>query len=437
MAENDSNADRNWGFRTRAIHAGNIPDAVTGSRALPIYQTSAFVFDDTADAAARFALQKYGNIYSRLGNPTVASFEERVASLEGGLGAVATASGLSAQFITFASLAGAGDHIVAAASLYGGSITQLDVTLRRFGVDTTFVNSADPADYAAAITDKTKLIFAEIVSNPSGQVADVEGLAAVAHAANIPLIIDSTIATPYLSRPIEWGADVVVHSATKFLGGAGTTLGGVVVESGRFHWANEHFPLFDQPVPSYGGLNWHGNFGEYAFLTRLRAEQLRDIGPALSPHSAWLLAQGVETLPFRLQAHVDNARIVAEWLDADPRIEFVNWAGLPNHEHFDRAAKYLPKGPGAVFSFGVKGGREVGQRFIENVNLASHLANIGDAKTLVIHPASTTHAQLTENQLLEAGVLPGLVRISVGIEDPDDIVYDLDQALSIAVEGKK
>jgi len=429
-------ADREYGFRTRAIHAGNIPDAVTGSRALPIYQTSAFVFDDTADAAARFALQKYGNIYSRLGNPTVASFEERVASLEGGLGAVATASGLSAQFITFASLAGAGDHIVAAASLYGGSITQLDVTLRRFGVETTFVNSSDPADYAAAITDKTKLIFAEIVSNPSGQVADLEGLADVAHAANIPLIIDSTLATPYLSRPIEWGADVVVHSATKFLGGAGTTLGGVVVESGRFHWANEHFPLFDQPVPSYGGLNWHGNFGEYAFLTRLRAEQLRDIGPALSPHSAWLLATGVETLPFRLQAHVDNARIVAEWLENDPRIEFVNWAGLPNHEHFDRAQKYLPKGPGSVFSFGVKGGRAVGQKFIENVNLASHLANIGDAKTLVIHPASTTHAQLTESQLLEAGVLPGLVRISVGIEDPDDIVYDLDQALTIAVEGK-
>ena len=441
MADSGNSSDRNWGFRTRAIHAGNIPDAVTGSRALPIYQTSAFVFDDTADAAARFALQKYGNIYSRLGNPTVASFEERVASLESGLGAVATASGLSAQFITFASLVGTGDHIVAAASLYGGSITQLDVTLRRFGIETTFVNSADPADYAAAITPKTKLIFAEIVSNPSGQVADLEGLADVAHAHHIPLIIDSTIATPYLCRPIEWGADVVVHSATKFLGGAGTTLGGVVVESGRFHWANEHFPLFDQPVPSYGGLNWHGNFGEYAFLTRLRAEQLRDIGPALSPHSAWLLATGVETLPFRLQAHVDNARIVAEWLDADPRIEFVNWAGLPAHEHHDRAMKYLPKGPGSVFSFGLRstgteGGREVGQRFIENVNLASHLANIGDAKTLVIHPASTTHAQLSETQLLEAGVLPGLVRISVGIEDPEDILYDLDQALTIAVEGK-
>jgi len=435
MADRGS-VDRDWGFRTRAIHAGNIPDQVTGARALPIYQTSAFVFDDTADAAARFALQKYGNIYSRLANPTVAAFEERVASLEGGIGAVATASGLSAQFVTFASLAGAGDHIVASANLYGGSITQLDVTLRRFGVETTFITSSDPADYAAAIQDNTKLIFAETIANPSGEIADIEGLAEVAHAHHLPLIIDSTIATPYLNRPLEWGADVVIHSATKFLGGHGTTLGGVVVEGGRFHWANEHFPKFDEPTPTYGGLNWHGIFGEYAFLTRLRAEQLRDIGPTLAPHSAWLLAQGVETLPFRIQAHVDNARIVAEWLDADPRIEAVNWAGLPAHPHHDRANKYLPKGPGSVFSFEVKGGREVGQKFIESVDLASHLANIGDAKTLVIHPASTTHAQLTDQQLIEAGVLPGIVRLSVGIEDPEDIVYDLDQALTAATKGK-
>ena len=428
-------ADREYGFRTRAIHAGNIPDATTGARALPIYQSSAFVFDDTADAAARFSLQKYGNIYSRLENPTVASFEERIASLEGGLGAVATASGLSAQFITFASLAGAGDHIVASANLYGGSVTQLDVTLRRFGVETTFVRSSDPADYAAVITDRTKLLFAETVANPSGEIADLEGLADVAHAAGIPLIVDSTIPTPYLNRPIEWGADVVIHSATKFLGGHGTTLGGVVVESGRFHWATDRFPLFDAPVPSYGGLNWHGNFGEYAFLTRLRAEQLRDIGPSLAPHSAFLLAQGVETLPFRIQAHVDNARIVAEWLRDDPRIDYVNWAGLEEHPHHERALKYLPKGPGSVFSFGVKGGREVGQKFIESVELASHLANIGDAKTLVIHPASTTHAQLTEQQLIDAGVGAGLVRLSVGIEDPDDIIYDLDQALNRALEA--
>ncbi len=428
-------ADREYGFRTRAIHAGNIPDPVTGARALPIYQSSAFVFEDTADAAARFALQKYGNVYSRLANPTVASFEERIASLEGGLGAVATASGLSAQFITFASLADSGDHIVASANLYGGSVTQLDVTLRRFGVDTTFVQGSDPADYAAAITDRTKAVFAETVANPSGEVADIEGLADVAHAADVPLIIDSTIATPYLNRPIEWGADIVIHSATKFLGGHGTTLGGVVVESGRFPWANDRFPLLEAPVPSYGGLSWHGNFGEYGFLTRLRAEQLRDIGPVLAPHSAFLLAQGVETLPFRMQAHVDNARVVAEWLEADPRIEFVNWAGLPSHPHHERAQRYLPKGPGAVFSFGVKGGREVGQRLIESVTLASHLANIGDAKTLIIHPASTTHAQLSEQQLLDAGVGPGLVRLSVGIEDPEDIVDDLDRALTTATEG--
>ena len=431
----DSRADHNYGFKTRAIHAGNIPDAVSGARALPIYQSSAFVFDDTADAAARFALQKYGNIYSRVANPTVASFEERIASLEGGLGAVATSSGLGAEFITFASLAGSGDHIVSAASLYGGSVTQLDVTLRRFGVETTFVAGTNPDDYAAAITDTTKLIFTESITNPSGDVADLEGLADVAHAHHLPLIVDSTVATPYLNRPIEWGADVVIHSATKFLGGHGTTLGGVVVESGRFHWANERFPLFDTEVPHYGGLNWHGNFGEYAFLTRLRAEQLRDIGPTLAPHSAWLLAQGVETLPYRMQAHVDNARAVAEWLDADSRIEFVNWAGLPQHPHFDRAQKYLPKGPGSVFSFGVKGGRAAGQTFIESVNLASHLANIGDAKTLVIHPGSTTHAQLSEQQLVDAGVQPGLVRISVGIEDVEDIIADLDQALAAAVKG--
>ena len=425
-------ADREYGFKTRAIHAGNIPDQVTGARALPIYQSSAFVFDDTADAAARFALQKYGNIYSRLANPTVASFEERVASLEGGLGAVATASGLSAQYITFASLAGTGDHIVASANLYGGSITQLDVTLRRFGIETTFVQSADAADYAAAITDKTKALFVETIANPSGEIADLEALADVAHAHGIPFIVDSTIATPYLNRPIEWGADIVTHSATKFLGGHGTTLGGVVVESGRFDWHSEKFPLFGQPVPSYGGLQWSGNFGEYAFLTRLRAEQLRDIGPALAPHSAFLLAQGVETLPYRIQAHIDNARIVAEWLDADSRIERVLWAGLPGHPHHDRALKYLPKGPGSVFSFEVKGGRAVGQALIENVNLASHLANIGDAKTLIIHPASTTHAQLTEQQLIDAGVLPGVVRLSVGIEDVEDIIDDLDQALTIA-----
>jgi O-acetylhomoserine (thiol)-lyase len=428
-------ADREYGFKTRSIHAGNIPDGVHGARALPVYQSTSFVFDDTDDAAARFALQKYGNIYSRIGNPTVASFEERVASLEGGIGAVATASGMSAQYITFASILGAGDHIVSAASLYGGTVTQLDVTLRRFGVETTFVNSSDPKDFDAAVTDKTKAIFAETVSNPSGDITDLEGLADVAHSHHIPLIIDSTVATPYLCRPIEWGADVVTHSATKFLGGHGTTLGGVVVESGRFHWHSEKFPLFDEPVPSYGGLTWAGNFGEYAFLTRLRAEQLRDMGPTLAPHSAFLLAQGVETLPYRMQAHVDNARAVAEWLASDKRVTAVNWAGLSSHPHFERAQKYMPLGPGSVFSFEVAGGREVAQRMIESVNLASHVVNIGDAKTLIVHPASTTHAQLTSEQLIAAGVLPGVIRLSVGIEDADDIIYDLDQALTLALKG--
>ncbi|MEO9151843.1 MAG: O-acetylhomoserine aminocarboxypropyltransferase/cysteine synthase family protein [Lapillicoccus sp.] len=427
-------ADREYGFRTRAIHAGNIPDAVTGSRALPIYQTSAFVFDDTADAAARFALQKYGNIYSRLSNPTVASFEERIASLEGGLGAVATASGLGAELITFAALAGAGDHIVASSSLYGGSVTQLDVTLRRFGVETTFVASGSPEAYATAITDRTRLLFVESIANPSGAIADLEGLADVARSHGIPLVVDSTVATPFLNRPIEWGADIVVHSATKFLGGHGTTLGGVVVESGKFDWSNGRFPLFTEPVPHYGGLTWHGNFGEYAFLTRLRTEQLRDLGPVLAPHSAWLLAQGVETLPFRMQAHVDNARVVAQWLHADPRVAAVNWAGLPTHPDHERALRYLPAGPGSVFTFEVHGGRPVGQRFIESVDLASHLANIGDTKTLVIHPASTTHAQLSEQQLLDGGVQPGSVRISVGLEDVDDIIADLDQALDAATK---
>jgi O-acetylhomoserine (thiol)-lyase len=432
-------ADREFGFNTRAIHAGNIPDSTHGARALPIYQSSAFVFDNTEDAAARFALQKYGNIYSRLANPTVASFEERIASLEGALGAVATASGLSAQFLVFASLAQAGDHIVSSSNLYGGTVTQLDVTLRRFGVETTFISSDSIDTYAGAITDKTKAIYVETVANPSGAVADIEALADLAHSHHIPLIVDSTVATPYLCRPIEWGADIVTHSATKFLGGSGTTLGGVVAEAGRMHFDHDKFPLFHETVEHYGGLTWAGNFGEYAFLTRLRAEQLRDIGPALAPHSAFLLAQGVETLGFRMQAHVDNARRVAEWLDGDTRVASVNWAGLASHPHHALAAKYLPKGPGSVFGFTIAASgddvaRARGRAFIENVNLLSHVANIGDAKSLVIHPASTTHAQLTDAQLAEAGVAAGLVRLSVGIEDVEDIIDDIDRALDAAIK---
>ncbi|KRD41540.1 O-acetylhomoserine aminocarboxypropyltransferase [Cellulomonas sp. Root930] len=429
--------DHRFGFRTRALHAGGIPDATTGARAVPIYQTTSFVFQDTADAANLFALQKYGNIYSRIGNPTVAALEERIASLEGGIGAVATASGMSAEFITFAALVGAGDHIVASSQLYGGTVTALDVTLRRFGVDTTFVPGTDPADYAAAIRPETKVLYAEVIANPSGEIADLAGLAEVAHAAGIPFVVDATLATPYLVRPIEHGADIVIHSVTKFLGGHGTTLGGIVVESGRFDWGSGRFPQMTEPVASYGGVRWWENFGEYGFLTKLRSEQLRDIGPALSPQSAFQLLQGVETLPQRLDAHLANTRVVAEWLEADPRVSYVSWAGLPSHPHHERANHYLPLGPGAVFAFGLratddKDGRTIGRAFIEGLQLASHLANVGDARTLVIHPGSTTHQQLNAEQLAAAGVPADLVRISVGLEDAEDILWDLDQALTSA-----
>ncbi|OZC50435.1 O-acetylhomoserine aminocarboxypropyltransferase [Rhodococcus sp. RS1C4] len=425
-------SERSFGLRTRAIHAGARPDSETGARAVPIYSTASYVFEDSADAGDLFALQKYGNVYSRIANPTVAAFEERIASLEGGIGAVAFASGLAAEFAVFAALAGTGDHIVAAAGLYGGTITQLDVTLRRFGVDTTFVPGTDPADYAAAVTDRTKLIYVEVIGNPSGDIADLEGLAVVAHEHGIPLVVDATMATPVLCRPIEFGADIVVHSATKFLGGHGSTLGGVVVESGRFDWGSGRFPQMTEPVASYGGLSWWGNFGEYGFLTKLRSEQLRDIGGSLAAQSAFTLIQGVETLPQRMEAHVQNARDVAAWLDADPRVDYVAFSGLPSHPHHERAAKYLPSGPGAVFTFGVDGGRDAGRAFVENLRIASHVANIGDVRTLVIHPASTTHRQLTDDQLHEAGVRPEAVRISVGLEDVDDIEWDLDQALTAA-----
>ena len=429
----DASPDRAFGFRTRAVHAGGPPDPLTGARAVPIYQTTSFVFDDTADAASLFALQKFGSIYSRIGNPTVNALEERMASLEGGIGAVATASGQAAEFSTFACLAGTGDHLVASANLYGGTVTQLDVTLRRFGVDTTFVPGGEVDDLAAAVTDRTRAVFAEVVANPSGTVLDIAAAADMAHSHGIPLVVDATTVTPYVCRPIEHGADIVVHSATKFLGGHGTTLGGIVVEAGTFDWSSGRFPRFTEPVEAYGGLRWWENFGEYAFITKLRSEQLRDIGASLTPLAAFLLLQGVETLPQRMDAHLANARVVAEWLRADPRVPWVNWAGLDDHPHHERAARYAPAGPGAVFSFGVEGGREAGERFIEALELCSHLANIGDVRTLVIHPASTTHQQLSDAQLTGAGVPPDLVRISVGLEDADDICWDLDRALTAAV----
>jgi O-acetylhomoserine (thiol)-lyase len=422
-------SERAYGFRTRSVHAGGRPDPTTGARAVPIYQTTSFVFEDAADAADLFALQKYGNIYTRIANPTVASFEERIANLEGAIGSVATASGMAAEFLTVTALAGAGDHIVSSAALYGGTHTLFDVTLRRLGIEVTFVDPADPAAFAAAIRPETKLVYTEIVANPSGVVADIAALADVAHAAELPLVIDSTMATPYLCRPMEHGADIVIHSATKFIGGHGTTIGGVSCESGRFNWGNGKFPHMTEPVASYGGLRFWENFGEYSFCTKLRVEQLRDIGPAMSPFSAFLLLQGLETLALRMEAHVANAKGLAAWLAAHPAVTWVRYAGLPDSPSHALAQKYMPKGPGAVVSFGVKGGREAGSAFIEAVEVASHLANIGDTRTLVIHPASTTHQQLSEDALEACGVPPDLIRISVGIEDLDDICWDLDRAL--------
>ncbi|HZQ76018.1 MAG TPA: O-acetylhomoserine aminocarboxypropyltransferase/cysteine synthase family protein [Acidimicrobiia bacterium] len=426
-------SDREWGFRTRAVHAGGRPDPTTGARQVPIYQTTSFVFEDTADAADLFALQKYGNIYTRIANPTVAAFEERLASLEGAIGAVAASSGMAAELMTLVCLAGAGDHVVSSSALYGGTHTMFDVTLRRLGIDTTFVDPADPKAFAAAIRPETKLLYTEIVANPSGTVADIAALADVAHAENVPLCIDATLATPYLCRPIEHGADIVVHSATKFIGGHGTTIAGVVAEAGTFNWGNGRFPGFTDPVPSYGGLRFWENFGEYAFCTKLRVEQLRDMGAAMSPFSAFLLLSGLETLALRMDVHVANAARVASWLEEHPAVSWVRYAGLPSSPSHEMAKRYMPKGPGAVFSFGVEGGRDAGRVFIESLEVCSHLANIGDTRTLVIHPASTTHQQLSDEALVACGVSPDLIRISIGIEDVDDILYDLDQALHKAV----
>ena len=435
-----SQSDREWGFRTRALHAGGRPDASTGARAVPIYQSTSFVFEDTADAADLFALQKFGTIYSRISNPTTSAFEERMASLEGGIGSVATSSGQAAEFMTITTLAGAGDHVVAAAGLYGGTYTLLATTLRRLGIETTFVDNDSPEAFAAAVRPETKLLYTEIIGNPSGSIADIEALADVAHASGVPLVIDATFATPYLCRPIEFGADVVLHSATKFIGGHGTSIGGVVTEAGTFDWAaSGRFPRLTDPVETYNNLQWWDNFGEYAFCTALRAEQLRDVGACLSPFNSFLMLQGIETLPQRMEEHVANAKAVARWLADDRRVGWVSYAGLDDSPHAELAAKYLPKGPGAIFTFGVAGGagaegRKAGQRFIESLQMVSHLANVGDARTLVIHPASTTHQQLTDDQLERAGVGADMVRLSVGLEDLDDILWDLDQALDAAVD---
>lgn len=431
----EPDADHQWGFRTRALHAGARPDPTTGARATPIFQTSSYVFEDTDDAADLFALQKFGMVYSRLGNPTVSAFEERMASLEGGIGAVAASSGHAAEFLSVTALASAGDHIVSSSHLYGGTITMFSNTLARFGIETTFVDPTDVDAFAAAIRPETKLMFTETIGNPSGAIADIAALADVAHAHSVPLIVDSTFATPALCRPIEHGADIVVHSATKFIGGHGTSLGGVVVEAGTFDWGSGRFPEMTEPVPTYNGLRWWDNFGEYAYCTKLRSDGLRDIGASLAPLNAFLFLQGLETLDYRMAGHVANAQAVAEWLDADQRISWVKYAGLPDSPHHEMSQRYLPNGPGAVFTFGLTGGRDAGTRFIESLEMISHLANIGDAKTLILHPASTTHSQLSDEQLQAGGVTPEMVRISVGLEDLDDILYDLDTALGNTALG--
>ena len=423
------------GFRTRAVHAGGRPDPATGARAVPIYQTSSYVFGDSDEAADLFALQTYGHIYSRISNPTVAAFEERIASLEGGIGAIGTSSGQSAEFLTLAALAGQGDHIVASAQLYGGTRTLMEITLARFGVETTFLAVPEAEEIAASVRPSTKAIYVETIANPSGMIPDLVGLADVAHAHDLPLVVDSTMATPYLCRPIEHGADIVLHSVTKFIGGHGTSLGGAIVESGRFPWDSGRFPLMTEPMPAYGGLTWWGNFGEYGFLTRVRSEQLRDVGATMTPFNAFLFLMGLETLALRMRQHAVNARLVAQFLHDHPLVDWVKYSGLPDSPWFERSQRYLPEGPGAVFAFGVHGGRRNGARFIESLRLASHLANIGDARTLVIHPASTTHQQLSDEGLTAGGVSPDLVRISVGLEDADDICADLDQALVASQRG--
>ncbi len=429
MSERRAADHQVYGFDTRAIHAGQQPDPETGARAMPIYATTSFVFEDAQQAADLFALQTYGNIYTRIGNPTTAAFEERMASLDGGLGAVATASGQAAQLISILALAAKGDEVVASRSLYGGTFTQFDVTLRRMGIDVTFVDFGDPDAVEAAITDKTKALYGETIGNPRCDILDIRTYADMAHSHGIPLVVDNTFATPYLCRPIEHGADIVVYSATKFIGGHGLVIGGVIVEAGTFPYDNGNFPLLVEPSPAYHDLQFWENFREYAYLTRARVELLRDVGASLSPFNSFLMLVGLETLPLRMRQHVANARAVAEFLHNHRAVDWISFPIFAENPWTELAAKYTPEGPGAIFTFGLKGGFEAGVRFIENVELASHLANVGDAKTLVIHPASTTHQQVPVEERAAAGVGDDMIRISVGIETIEDIVRDLDQAL--------
>ena len=424
--------DRKFGIETLCLHAGQIPDAATGARAAPIYQTTSFVFDSADHAASLFNLQTFGNVYSRISNPTVAVFEERMAAVEAGRSALACATGQAAEVTAILTLCSSGDHIVSASTLYGGTHTLLHVNLKKLGIETTFVDPSEPENFRKSIKPNTKLLYAETLGNPLINIVDIEAVARIAHEAEVPLVVDNTVPSPYLCRPIEWGADVVVHSATKYIGGHGTTMGGVIVESGKFNWGNGKFPEFTSPSPGYHGVIFHETFGDFGYTMKARMEIMRTFGPALAPINAWLLLQGLESLHVRMERHCENTLAVAKFLKEHPRVAWVNYPGLPDNKYFSLAKKYLPKGAGSLLAFGIKGGFDAGVKFIEALTFVSHLANIGDAKSLVIHPASTTHRQLDEEQQRRAGVPPDMVRLSIGLESAADILWDLEQALAKA-----
>jgi O-acetylhomoserine (thiol)-lyase len=420
---------RTMGFATRSLHAGHTPDSASHARAVPIYQTTSYTFDDSAHAAALFGLQQFGNIYTRIMNPTTDVFEQRVASLEGGIAGLATSSGQAAQFLAISSLCGIGDEVVASSTLYGGTYTQFDVSFRRIGINVKFVEPDDPENFRKAITPKTRALYGETIANPRMNVLDIERVAKIAHEAGVPLVIDNTMASPYLCRPIEHGADIVVHSATKFLGGHGTSIGGIIIDSGKFAW-NEKFPAITEPSPGYHGMKFAEVFGNLAYIIKVRVEGLRDFGPCLGPFNSFLFLQGIETLKYRMEQHGLNALEVANWLGKHPAISWVKYPGLASSPYYKLSQKYLPKGCGSIVTFGIKGGLDAGRKLIDSVQVFSHLANLGDAKSLIIHPASTTHQQLNDEQQLEAGVTKDLVRISVGIEDVEDIIWDIEQAIA-------
>jgi O-acetylhomoserine (thiol)-lyase len=424
--------ERKYGFDTRALHAGYAPDPTTHARAVPIYQSTSFTFNDSEHAASLFALKEFGNIYTRIMNPTTAVLEERVASLESGAAALATSSGQAAQVLAITSVAQAGDHIVSAATLYGGTYTQFDVSFRKMGIEVTFVEPDDPENFRKAIRPNTKALYGETISNPRCNVLDIEAVAKIGHDAGLPLIIDSTFATPYVCRPIEYGADIVVHSLTKFMGGHGNSIGGIIVDGGKFDWSNGKFPQLSEPSPAYHGMKFTEVFGPIACIIRARVEGLRDLGPCMSPFNSFLFLQGIETLSLRMDRHLSSTLAVAQYLEKHPAVTWVNYASLPSSKYHPMAQRYTPKGAGAVFCFGLKKGYEAGRKFVDNLKIFSHLANVGDSRSLVIHPASTTHQQLPPKDQEMAGVTPDMVRLSVGLEDLDDILWDLDQALAIS-----